>query len=43
MGGELYNYIENDFRINKIKQISLLAILDAVQFYEKLHEELKNG
>ncbi len=35
-GRELYNYIENDFRINKIKQISLLATLNAVQFYEKL-------
>ena len=35
-GRELYNYIENDFRINKIKQISLLATLNAVQFYENL-------
>jgi len=35
-GRELFNYIENDFRINKIKQISLLATLNAVQFYENL-------
>ena len=35
-GRELYNYIENDFRINKIKQISLFATLNAVKFYEKL-------
>ena len=35
-GRELYNYIENDFRINKIKQISLFATLNTVKFYEKL-------
>lgn len=35
-GRELYYYIENDFRINNCKQISLFATLNAVQFYKKL-------
>ncbi len=35
-GRKLYDYIENDFRINNCKQISLFATLNAVQFYKKL-------
>lgn len=35
-GRKLYDYIENDFRINKIKQVSLFATLNSVQFYKKL-------
>ena len=35
-GVKLYNYIEKDFRNNSIKQITLLATLNAVSFYMKL-------
>ena len=35
-GRKLYDYIENDFRINKAKQISLFATLNSVQFYKNL-------
>ncbi|MFA5633836.1 MAG: GNAT family N-acetyltransferase [Candidatus Dojkabacteria bacterium] len=35
-GRKLYDYIENDFRINKIKQILLFATLNSVQFYKNL-------
>ena len=35
-GRELYKYIENDFKFNKIKHISLFATLNSVQFYKSL-------
>lgn len=35
-GRKLYDYIENDFRINKINQILLSATLNSVQFYKNL-------
>jgi N-acetylglutamate synthase-like GNAT family acetyltransferase len=35
-GKELYYYIENTFRKNNIKNISLFSTLNAVPFYEKL-------
>ena len=35
-GKELYYYIENIFKKNNIKSISLFATLNAISFYEKL-------